>query len=260
MKRIFVATLITTSVILQLAQAGSSAASARTNQPVASMALTTSMASVRSLAPVLARPLASAVISSRMIILSRTVQAGPPGQSLRPAVLWFSYPADARPTRVGSAVPAGPGRLQLTLRLDAARITPGPNWLQSIDTAGGWRAIELDLRRLSRVAITDAELRPAARIGMAVRVMHYDPKLDRFVPSQLSPVRLQEEIDGRWVTQAHVVSNVLGRARTTFPAGSWRHYYRAVRPEGATVRGATSLIVRVGPHSPAVTLPAGASF
>jgi hypothetical protein len=112
------------------------------------------------------------------------------------------------------------------------------------DADGGVRTILIDLRRLSRVSLTHAEFRSDGRVALAVRVLHFDPKLARFAPSRLSPVRLQEKLNGTWTTIATVTTGASGLAGALVPAGPGAHLYRAVRPSGATVLAAKSPIIR----------------
>jgi len=199
----------------------------------------------------------SAAISSKTLTLTGTVRVAVSGAGLRSAGLWFQYPGAALPTLVGSASSRRPGFLSITARLDTTRIVPGRNRLQVIDAAdGGSRIITLDLRRQSRVAITHAEPRSRARIALAVRVMHYNPKTSAFIASRLSPVRIQEKVGTSWVTLITVTTDKLGLAGAEVPAGPGAHVYRAVRPDGATVLAATSLRVRAGRGLVATTLRA----
>ena len=189
-------------------------------------------------------------ISSRMLTLTGTLRLSSAGTGLRSAALWFSYPGDPAATRVGSASSRRPGFLAISARIDASRIVPGNNRLEVVDVASGQRrAITLDLRRQSRIAITHAEFRPHGQVALAVRVTHFDPKLNAFAASRLSPVRLQENLNGVWVTLAEVRSDALGLAGAVLPAGPGQHSYRAIRPEGATVRTATSATFQTGPSA-----------
>ncbi len=79
-----------------------------------------------------------------------------------------------------------------------------------------------------------------------MKVSHYDPKIGKFAPSRLSPVRLQEKIGSTWVALTQVTTDISGLATTVVTAGPGEHRYRAVRPNGVTVRAATSKVVRTG--------------
>jgi len=205
---------------------------------------------------------AAATISARTVFLSGTVQVGDDGTGLRSATLWFSYPGDAAPTQVGQAASRRTSLLKITARLDATRIKPGVNQVLVRDEADGTsQTVAVDLRRKSQLAITHAEFRPHAKMALAVRVLHYDPTRDTFVASRLSPVRLQESIGGTWSTLATVTSDAQGLAGAVIRAGRGAHYYRALRPDGATVMAAVSYTVRAGHGitatvlSPAVAIP-----
>ena len=221
MKRIIIGILITASVL--------------------SSALVTALAAPAG-AQVVAVSLPTAVtISSKTLTLAGTVRVSTAGTGVRSAGLWFRYPNTTSATLVGHATSSRPGFLAITGRLDATRIVPGQNRLLVVDGAdGGRRIIVLDLRRQSRVAITHAEYR-RGRVALAVRLTHYEPKSGVFIASRLSPVRVQERIDGNWITLISVTTDRLGLAGAVVPAGPGVHLYRAVRPDGATVRTATSL-------------------
>jgi hypothetical protein len=234
-KRIAIAALIIASVLITALQTGL-AGSARAD--IVAVSLPT-----------------QASISSTTLTLAGTARLGSAGAGRQSATLWFHYPDAAAPTRVGSATSRRPGFLAITARIDATRIMPGANQIDVVDSADGTRrTIALDLRRESRVAITHAEFRPHARVALAVRVMHFDPGQNAFVSSQFSPVRLQELVNGSWITLAQVTTDQLGLAGAVLPAGAGMHDYRAVRPDGATVRAATSLTVRSGVGVTATTL------
>jgi hypothetical protein len=225
MKRIVLATLLLPGV---LAPAVVTGLSAPARADVVAVSLPTAVA-----------------ISGRTLSFSGTVRLGSTTTGLRSASLWFRYPGADSSTRVGTATSRRPGFLVVTASLDAARITPGLNQVQVKDDADGdSRTIILDLRRRSRVMITQAEVRADARIALAIRVEHYDPKLGRFVPSRLSPVRLQEKVGSTWAPVGQVTTDQAGLAAVRITAGPGPHDYRAVRPNGATVLAATSKTVR----------------
>jgi hypothetical protein len=197
-------------------------------------------------AQVVAVSLPTAVtISSKTLILTGTVRVSTSGTGVRSARLWFRYPNTGSATLVGSAVSGRPGYLAISARLDATRIVPGQNRLLVVDGAdGGSRTVALDLRRQSRVAITHAEYR-RGWAALAIRLIHYEPKSGAFIASRLSPIRVQEKVDGAWVTLISVTTDRLGLAGAVVPASPGVHLYRAVRPDGATVRTATSLTTSV---------------
>ena len=66
---------------------------------------------------------------------------------------------------------------------------------------------------------------------------------------------------GTWSTLTTVTSDAQGLAGALIPAAKGAHYYRALRPDGATVMAAVSYTVRAGHGitatvlSPAVALP-----
>jgi hypothetical protein len=199
---------------------------------------------------------AAVTISARTLSFSGTVRVGSSTAGLRSASLWFRYPNTPAPTRVGTATSRRAGFLAVTASLDARLITPGVNRVLVKDDAdGGSRTIMLDLRRLSRVTITHAEFRSSTRVALAVRVTHFDPKLGRFAPSRLSPVRLQEKVGNRWVQVAKVTTDASGLAGALVPAGPGTHDYRALRPDGATVLAATSRTIRTGRSTGTMILP-----
>jgi hypothetical protein len=235
MKRITIAALLITSVLVPAVVTGLSGPA---RADVAAVALPTVV-----------------TISERTLSFSGTVQIGSSTTGLRSASIWFQYPDRATATRVGTATSRRPGFLVVTASLDATRITPGRNWIQvRDDTDGGTRAIALDLRRRSRVAITHAEYRSDGRVALAVKVSHYDPKLGRFMPSKRSPVRLQERVGDAWVPLGQITTNAAGLAGSLVPAGAGLHDYRAVRPDGVTVRAATSKTIRTGRAAEATIL------
>jgi hypothetical protein len=228
MKRIVIAGLLITSVLVP---AIVTALSAPARADVVAVSLPTQV-----------------VISERLVKFSGTVKLGSTTTGLRSASLWFRYPNATSATRVGTATSRRPGFLVVTAGLDASRITPGLNQVEVKDDADGdSRSITLDLRRQSRVKITRAEVRSDGRVALAVKVAHYDPRLGRFAPSRLSPVRLQEKIGADWVPVGRVTTDATGRATTLVTLGSGAHVYRAVRPDGATVRAATSRTVTAAP-------------
>jgi hypothetical protein len=198
-------------------------------------------------ADVVAVSLPTAVpIAERTLTFNGTVRLGSTTTGLRTATLWFRYPNALEDTQIGTATSRRPGFLVVTANLDSTRIIPGLNRVWVRDEADGdTRTVLLDLRRRSRVTITHAERRSAGRIWLAVKVSHYDPKLGRFAPSRLSPVKLQERVGGTWVTAGQVTTGTSGLAATLVPAGPGKHEYRAVRPDGASVLTATSRTIRV---------------
>jgi hypothetical protein len=225
MKRIVIAGLLITSVLVTALVTGLSSA-ARADVGAVSLPQTLP-------------------IAERTLSFSGTVRVGATTTGLRSASLWFKYPDTAAAVRIGTATSRRPGFLVVTASLDATRITPGLNQVQVKDDADDdTRTITLDLRRRSRVKITEAAVRTDGRVALAVQVSHYDPKLGRFAASRLSPVRLQERIDGAWVTVGQITTDRAGLAETLLLAGPGRHDYRAVRPNGATVLTATSKSVR----------------
>jgi hypothetical protein len=197
-------------------------------------------------ADVVAVTLPTAVsISARTVSFSGTVQVSSSTAGRRSASLWFRYPNAPAPIRVGSAVSRRPGFLAVTVKLDASRIKPGVNRLLVKDDAdGASRTILFDLRRISRVTLGLTDFRSADRVVLAVEVVHYDPKVGRFIASRKSPVRFQEKVSGVWITVAETVTNASGRAVVLIPAGPGVHRYRAVRPNGVTVLAAISKSVR----------------
>jgi hypothetical protein len=199
-------------------------------------------------------PVAS--ISSPTLALSGTVRLSSDGTGRRSAALWIRYPDATAATKVGSVTSRRPGFLAITARIDARRIVPGPNQLQLIDAAdGSSRTITVDLRRETRIAITHAEFRTRERVAVAVRVQHFDPKQNAFIASRLSPVHVQEKVDGGWVTRAELTTDASGLAGVVLPAATaGNHYYRAIRPDGATVWTATSLTVATRAGGTATTL------
>jgi hypothetical protein len=236
MKRIVIAALLITSVLVPAVVSGL-AAPARADVVGVSLP-------------------AAVTISNRTVNFTGTVRLGSTATGLRSASLWFRYPKTLAPTRVGTATSRRPGFLVVTASLDAARITPGPNQVLVKDDAdGGTRTITLDLRRLSRVTITHAEFRSDGRVALAVKLSHYEPKLGRYAPSKFSPVRLQEKIGNTWVPVGQVTTDASGLAGTLLKAGTGLHYYRAVRPNGATVLSATSKTIRTSRTTAALLLP-----
>lgn len=186
-------------------------------------------------------------VSERTLSFSGTVRVGSTTTGLRSASLWFRYPDAASATRIGTATSRRPGFLVISASLDATRITPGLNRVQVRDDADGdTRTIALDLRRRSRVTITQAEFRSDGRVALAVKVSHYSPKLGRFAPSKLSPVRLQERVGEAWVPIGQITTGANGVAEMLVKAGAGPHDYRAVRPGGVTVSAATSKTIRTG--------------
>jgi hypothetical protein len=235
MRRIAIAGLLITSVLIPAVVTGLSS-SARADVGAVSLP-------------------SSVTISQRTVSFSGTVQIASTSTGLRSASLWFRYPGLASASRIGTAISRRPGFLVVTASLDATRVTPGLNQLEVRDDADGdTRTILFDLRRQSRVMITHAEYRSDGRVALAVKVWHYDPKAGRFAPSKLSPVRLQERVDDRWVSVGQVTTGADGLAGALVPAGPGRHDYRAVRPDGATVRTATSKTIRTGQNFAAVIL------
>jgi hypothetical protein len=198
-----------------------------------------------------------AAISATALRLAGTVRVDSAGNGLKSASLWFRYPDTGVLSRVGRATSRRPGFLAITATIDTTRIVAGANQLTVVDdTDGDSRTINLDLRRVSRVSITHAEFRAHGRIALAVRATHYDPRSNHFVGSKLSPVRLQEKLSGTWTTIASATTDSSGLAGALVPAASGVHYYRVVRPDGATVLGATSLTIRATRGSAATSLPA----
>jgi hypothetical protein len=186
-------------------------------------------------------------IADQTLTFSGTVRVGSSTSGLRSASLWFRYPDMFAATRVGTATSRRQGFLILTASLDATRIVPGMNQFQvRDDTNGDIRTVALDLRRRSRVMLTQGELRADGHVELAVKVSHYDPKLGSFAPSRLSPVRLQEKIGDAWVPRTQVTTGGSGLARVLVTAEPGVHVYRAVRPDGATVLAATSKSIRIG--------------
>jgi hypothetical protein len=230
-KRIVTATLITAGVLVST---------------VATVAALATVVAAPAQAEVVAVALPStATITSKTLTLTGAVRVGRSDSGVRSAAAWFVYPGAALPTLVGTTSSRRPGFLAITVRIDATRVVAGPNQLQIIDAADGdSRIVPLDLLRQSRVAITHAEPRSHGRMALAVRVTHYNPKTDKFIASRRSPIRLQERVNGSWVTLITVTSDKLGLAGAAVPAGPGVHLYRAVRPDGETVRTATSLTIR----------------
>lgn len=183
-------------------------------------------------------------ISDQTLTFSGTVRLGRHATGVRSASLWFRYPNTLSATRIGTAASHRRGVLLVSGNLDTTRIIPGLNQIRvEDDRDGDSRTITLDLRRLSRVKVTNVEFRSDGRVSLAVKLSHYDPKLGRFAPSKLSPVRLQEKVNGTWVTVGQVTTGSSGRARVLVNAAPGLHSYRAVRPHGATVLAATSKTV-----------------
>jgi len=227
MKRIVIAALLITSVLVPAVVAGLST-SARAD--VGTVSLPTAV-----------------TISEPTVSFSGTVRVGATTTGLRSASLWFRYPNTASAIRIGTATSRRPGYLVVTVSLDATRIIPGLNKFQVKDDADGdTRTITLDLRRKSRVTITHAEFRSDGRVALAVKVSHYDPRMGNFAPSKLSPVRLQEKIGETWVPVGQITTNASGLAGVLLKAGPGLHDYRAIRPNGATVLTATSKTIRTG--------------
>jgi len=226
MKRIVIAALLITSVLVP--------------------AVVTGLSSARADVGAVSLP-ASLTIAEPTVRFSGTVRVGSTTTGLRSASIWFRYPDATEATRIGTATSRRPGFLVVTASLDATRVVPGLNRVQVKDDADGdSRTITLDLRRRSRVTITHAEFRSSGRVALEVKVWHYDPKLGRFAPSKLSPVRLQEKVAGSWVPIAQVTTDATGLARALLQAGPGLHDYRAIRPNGATVLTATSKTIRTG--------------
>jgi hypothetical protein len=225
MKRIITATLLIASVVVTAVVTGLAA-------PAKADVVTVSLPT-------------AVTISARTVSFSGTVQVDSSTAGRRSASVWFRYPNASAAVRVGSATSRRPGFLAVTVTMDASRIKPGVNRLLVKDDAdGAARTIMLDLRRLSRVSVALTEFRAAERVVLAVEVVHYDPKVGRFIPSRKSPVRFQEKVSGAWVTVDETVTNAAGRAVVLIPAGPGVHRYRAVRPNGATVLAATSKSIR----------------
>ena len=186
-------------------------------------------------------------ISDRTLTFSGTVRVRPTTTGLRSASLWFRYPDAFSQTRVGTATSRRPGFLVVTASLDATRIVPGLNQIQVQDDAdGNIRTLQVDLRRRSRVTLTEGESRTDGQVALVVKVSHYDPKLGRFAPSRLSPVQIQEKIDDAWVPIAQVTTRSSGLAGVLLKASHGAHDYRAVRPDGATVLAARSKTLHTG--------------
>jgi hypothetical protein len=232
-KRLATATLITAAVLITAVRTGSAQAD------VVAVSLP---------------PVAS--ISAPVLTLSGTVRLTSAGSAQRSATLWIRYPDATTSTKVGAVTSRRPGFLAITARIDATRIVPGPNQLQLIDPSdGSSRTITVDLRRETRIAITHAEFRTRGRVAVAVRVQHFDPRRNAFVASRLSPVHLQEKVDGDWVTRAELTTDASGLAGAMVPATTaGNHYFRAIRPDGATVWTATSLTVATSAGGTAITL------
>jgi hypothetical protein len=195
-------------------------------------------------------------ISGPAVSFSGTVRVGSAEAGLRSASLWFQYPNTPAAVEVGTATSRRPGFLAFTANLDATRIIPGLNQIQVQDDADGdTRTMVLDLRRVSRVSITHAEFRTDGTVALAVRVRHYDAARGRLIPSRLSPVLLQEKVLGAWVPVSRVITDRSGLAGAVVAAGPGQHYYRAVRPNGATVLTATSKTIRTGRTTGAMIVP-----
>ena len=198
----------------------------------------------------------AAGISGPTLTFSGTVRLRVATAGPRTASLWFQYSDAVGLTQVGTARSRQPGFLVVTATLDTRRIEPGINRVLVRDDAdGATRAIALDLRRVSRVAITHAEYRSDGTVALAVRLRHYDARLGRFAPSRLSPVRLEEKVFGVWTPIGDVTTNASGLAGTVVSAGPGEHSYRAVRPIGATVLAATSKTIRTGRTTGAMIVP-----
>jgi hypothetical protein len=227
MKRIVIAALLITSVLVPAVVTGLSTAA---RAAVVTVSLPTTVS-----------------ISDRTLTFSGTVRVRSTTTGLRSASLWFHYPDALSQTRIGTATSRRPGFLVVTASLDATRIVPGLNTIQVQDDAdGNIRTLALDLRRRSRVTLAQGASRTAGQVALVVKVAHYDPKLGRFAPSRLSPVRLQEKVGAVWVPLAQVTTSRSGVATVLIKAKAGEHRYRAVRPDGATVLAATSKTLRTG--------------
>ncbi|HST85125.1 MAG TPA: hypothetical protein VLL08_25525 [Kineosporiaceae bacterium] len=227
MKRIVIAALLITSVLVPAVVTGLSATA---RAAVVAVSLPTTVS-----------------ISDRTLTFSGTVRVRSTTTGLRSASLWFHYPDALSQTRIGTATSRRPGFLVVTASLDAARIVPGLNTIQVQDDAdGNIRTLALDLRRRSRVTLAQAAPRTDGQVALVVKVSHYDPKLGRFAPSRLSPVRLQEKVGDVWVPLAQVTTRRSGLADVLIKAARGAHEYRAIRPDGATVLAATSKTLRTG--------------
>lgn len=245
MKRIALPTLLAAGLLLATAPAGVAA-------PVGPAAPVGLAAPVELAAParpdVVTVPLPAVIavpavigVAARTVTFPASVEVGASVTGLRSASLWYTYPDARARTLVGTATSRTSGSLTVVGRLDARRIAPGRiRVLVLDDVEGDARTIELELRRRSRVAVTRAELRADGRAELDVLVRHYDHRTGGYVPSRLSPVRLQEQVGGRWVTVATVTTDRTGTAAALVPAGPGAHRYRAVRPDGRTVLAATS--------------------
>jgi hypothetical protein len=160
------------------------------------------------------------------------------------ASVWIGYPGADSMSVGGYGVAKGQA-VTVRTELDTRRIT---RWgaldlIASDDADGDTRALTVDVRRRSNVAITHHEV-SGGKVALAVRVRHYQPGRG-YISSQRSPVRLQESVAGRWVTRATVTTTVDGLAGARLPLAPGVHRFRAVRPDGASVWSATSQTVRV---------------
>ena len=199
--------------------------------------------------PVVTLP-AKVVVSKSTLTLTGSV-SGVTATTATSLSLWFTYPNSTTAVKIGGVSADSQGMLTVTAQLNAARIAMGLNTIQVRDAAGssatsaqtGAGSATFDVRRRSRIRITQVVFRPTASgfaAAAAIKVMHFDPKSAQYIDSRLSPVRLQELVNGGWVTRAEVTTNVHGVATATFAATAGRHTYRAVRPNGATVWSAVS--------------------
>lgn len=163
------------------------------------------------------------------------------------ASIWLMAPA------TGVMMISGQGRtespdVKVAAQLYAVDVSPSWGLVDGVavdDIDGRSRAITLDVRRASKVGLKAVDRGPLAVLNVTVR--HYSgDEAAKWIPSQKSPVRVQERVQGEWVAVKSSVTDRDGKATVLVRKSPGRHIYRVIRPNGATVWGATSPTRSVG--------------
>jgi methionine-rich copper-binding protein CopC len=108
------------------------------------------------------------------------------------------------------------------------------------DVTGDWSTLPLDVRRRSRLTLTHAAPQTGGTLLVRGLLRHYSLEAGRFVPSRKSPIRVQQLVNGRWLTLADAATNPSGMVGVAVRPLPGHVVLRLSRPTGATVTATTS--------------------
>jgi len=130
----------------------------------------------------------------------------------------------------------------ITARVASNKLTPGKTACTITDVGdGATRVIPLQVVRQSALSVTMTALDGA--VLFTARASHYDANTRSYRGDTYSTVQAQELIAGKWRTIGYGTTDGTYSGLATIivmPADTGRHIYRAVRPSGANVTGATT--------------------